>query len=220
MAIILLGPPGAGKGTLAEEIKTAFHIPHISTGSIFREAAAGKTPLGEQVRSILASGGLVPDELTIALVRDRLKQGDTERGYILDGFPRTLPQAEALEGFARPGAVINLCLPEEEVTARLSGRRTCPACGEIFHVRHRPSRKEGLCDRCGAGLTIRPDDEEGAIKNRLRVYRTQTAVLEGFYRERGLCHDLDCHRPPAEIWKELKPFLQGLEADPPPSSSI
>jgi len=189
--LIFLGAPGAGKGTIAGLVSRDHGIPQVSTGDLFRAAVKNSTALGLQVKGIMERGELVPDELTVALVRERLEQPDTAAGYILDGFPRTVPQAQALEGFQRIEAVINFQCPDEVVVRRLSGRRICRSCGAIYHVETLPSRREGLCDRCGGELYTRDDDRADSIRNRLRVYREQTEPLIGFYRQRGLLRDID-----------------------------
>ncbi|MDR3312610.1 MAG: adenylate kinase [Spirochaetaceae bacterium] len=197
MNFVFLGPPGAGKGTLAKEVAAAYRIPHISTGDIFRAAVKEGIPLGLKVKSILDSGALVGDDVTIALVQKRLVQPDTRAGFILDGFPRTIPQAEALAGIARIDAAVNFEIADRDVVKRLSGRRVCKACGFNHHAEFSPSKKDGVCDKCGGELFIREDDKADAITHRLEVYRTQTAPLIDFYRGKNLLMDIDA-RPKAE----------------------
>lgn len=185
MKLVFLGPPGAGKGTVAEKAEKDLAVPHVSTGEIFRAAIKNGTPLGKRVKAIIESGGLVPDELTIELVRERLGKSDAAGGWILDGFPRTIPQAEALDAFAPPELVVEFGLDDAAIIERLSGRRTCPSCGKSFHVKFMPPKTEGVCDGCGAKLEIRPDDRVESIKKRLEAYRAQTALLIDYYREKG-----------------------------------
>ena len=197
MKIIMLGAPGAGKGTQAKQIADKYQIPHISTGDIFRTAIKNQTPLGVKVKAIIDSGALVSDDLTVELVKDRLSQADVANGFILDGFPRTIPQAEALEGIAKVDAVVNFDIADEGVVERLSGRRVCKGCGQNFHVTFLPPAKENTCDACGAELYTRDDDQVEAISHRLVVYRQQTAPLVDFYRERDKIVDIDA-RPATE----------------------
>lgn len=207
MKLIFLGAPGAGKGTIAGLVSRDHGIPQISTGDLFRAAVKNSTALGLQVKGIMERGELVPDELTVALVRERLEQPDTAAGYILDGFPRTVPQAQALEGFQCIKAVINFQCPDEVVIRRLAGRRTCRSCGAIYHVGTLPSRREGVCDRCGGELYTRDDDRPDSIRNRLRVYREQTEPLIGFYRQRGLLRDIDATLDVAGAYAQVERIL-------------
>ncbi|OHD72723.1 MAG: adenylate kinase [Spirochaetes bacterium RBG_13_68_11] len=196
MNLIFLGPPGAGKGTLAGLVAKELGIPQISTGDIFRDAIKRETELGKQVKAIVGRGDLVPDELTVSLVRERLARPDAAKGYILDGFPRTIPQAEALEGFQKHDAVVNFVIGDDIVVLRLTGREVCRACGAIYHVRNMPTKVKGVCDRCGGQTYTRPDDTLESIKNRLEVYKRQTEPLIAFYRKRGLLRDVDSSTTP------------------------
>jgi adenylate kinase len=198
MKFIFLGPPGAGKGTLAAKVAISYNIPHISTGEIFRTAIKARTPLGLKVQAIIDSGSLVGDDITIELVKDRLAKPDAAQGFILDGFPRTIPQAEALAGIIAISAVVNFDISDDDVVKRLSGRRVCKACGQNFHAEFMPPKKENICDACGAELYIRDDDKIDAITHRLDVYRTQTAPLIDFYRGQHLLTDIDA-RPATEV---------------------
>ena len=191
MKLILLGAPGAGKGTQAENISREYHIPQISTGNILRGEVKAGTELGLKVKDILASGQLVPEEIVIEMVKKRLAEPDCANGYILDGFPRNIAQADALATFAQIDAVLVITVPDEKIVARMSGRRTCPTCGATFHVESNPPKKEGVCDLCGAALTIRADDREEVVRDRLRVYHEQTEPLIAYYTERGLVRTVE-----------------------------
>lgn len=191
MKLIFLGPPGAGKGTLAAKAMEMLKIPHISTGAIFRAAIAAKSELGLKVKSIIDAGKLVDDDTTIALVRQRLSEADTKGGYILDGFPRTIPQAEALASFSTVDRVVNFDIPDSSVVERLSGRRVCKNCGANYHVIFQKPKKDGICDLCGGELYTREDDKEEAVLKRLEVYRAQTAPLIEYYRSQGKLIDVD-----------------------------
>ena len=188
---IFLGPPGAGKGSLAVKVAEDYKIPHISTGDIFRANIKAQTPLGVKVKAIIDSGSLVSDELTFELVKDRLAQDDCKNGYILDGFPRTIPQAEMLEGLVADVKVVNFEIADEIVIRRLSTRRVCKACGANFNVLTLPPKVEGVCDKCGGELYQRDDDKQESILHRMDVYREQTEPLINFYKEKGKITDLD-----------------------------
>ncbi len=209
MNLVFLGPPGAGKGTIAALAKEALKVPHISTGDLFRANIKNETELGLQVKSILASGGLVPDEITIKMVENRLKDDDAQNGYILDGFPRTVGQADALSTMSDVDAVINFTLPGEEIIRRLSGRRVCKSTGRTYHIVSNPPKVEGIDDETGEELIQRDDDKPEAIKHRLEVYESSTAPLIDYYRAKGLLIDLDCSGAPndilAELIKKLRP---------------
>ncbi|MBR5400193.1 MAG: adenylate kinase [Treponema sp.] len=188
---IFLGPPGAGKGSLAVKVAEDYKIPHISTGDIFRANIKAQTPLGVKVKAIIDSGSLVSDELTFELVKDRLAQDDCKNGYILDGFPRTIPQAEMLEGLVSDVKVVNFEIKDEIVIRRLSTRRVCKACGANFNVLTLPPKVEGICDKCGGELYQRDDDKQESILHRMDVYREQTEPLINFYKNKGKITDLD-----------------------------
>jgi len=199
MKLVFLGPPGAGKGTLASEAAKYYGIPHISTGSMFRIAIKNHTPLGEKIKKIIDSGALVDDETTAALVKERLADDDTRNGFILDGFPRTIAQAEMLEEFCKLNAVIDFDISDEAVIRRLSGRRLCPSCGKNFHIEFMKPQVEGVCDNCRAILVIREDDKREAIVKRLETYREQTFPLIEFYQNKKLLITLDAQPAPAVI---------------------
>ncbi|GHV75557.1 adenylate kinase [Spirochaetia bacterium] len=196
MKLIFLGPPGSGKGTLAARAVDILKVPHISTGAIFRSAIAAGTFLGHRVKAIIDAGHLVNDSITISLVKDRLAQADTQKGYILDGFPRTMPQAKALAGFSTVDKVVDLTLSDPLVLERLGGRRVCRNCGVNYHRVFNPPKKvsdqgSAICDICGGEVYTRDDDREEAIRERIEVYREQTAPLIDYYRERGLLVEVD-----------------------------
>ncbi|MFO8065385.1 MAG: adenylate kinase [Spirochaetota bacterium] len=207
MNLIFLGPPGAGKGTMAARLAQDQKIPHISTGDIFRENINNETELGKKVKSILDSGELVPDELTVELVKDRLKQDDVTDGFILDGFPRTIPQAEALDTFATIQRVILFTLPDEEIVKRLSGRRVHKPSGRTYHIMFNPPKVPGKDDVTGEELIQRGDDSEDSIRNRLEVYRKQTEPLVTFYREKNLLEEVDASPQPDTVFTQLKRVL-------------
>jgi adenylate kinase len=208
MKLVFLGPPGAGKGTMAVRLAETAGIPHISTGDIFRFNIKNGTDLGKKVKAILDSGELVPDTLTIELVEDRLSKDDAQKGFILDGFPRTIPQADALGTMVSLDQVINFELNDEEVVRRLSGRRVHPGSGRTYHVLFSPPKTEGVDDETGEPLVQREDDKEESIKNRLRVYREQTEPLIAYYRKTGLLVDLDSQPKPDEVFAALKKQLK------------
>ena len=196
MRVILLGPPGAGKGTQAQRLTQKLGIPQVSTGDILRAAVAAGTPLGREAKATMDQGALVPDSVVIGIIRERLAAPDCARGYILDGFPRTAAQAEALgemlQALGTPlTAVLSLTVDPEELVRRLGGRRTCGSCGAAYHLETAPPPRVGLCDRCGGGLLQRDDDREETIRKRLAVYREQTAPLVAYYRGLGLLREVD-----------------------------
>ena len=198
MKMIFLGPPGAGKGTLAEKAVEILGVPQVSTGATFRAAVAAQSPLGLKVKAIMDAGKLVDDETTIALVKERLAMDDVQKGYILDGFPRTIPQAEALATFSTVEKVINFDIPDEGVIERLGGRRVCRKCGHNFHIIFNKPSKEDVCDHCGGEVYTRDDDKPEAIQKRLEVYRAQTAPLIDYYKQKGLLIDIDA-RPLVDV---------------------
>jgi len=210
MNLIFLGPPGAGKGTIAVKTKDYFQIPHISTGDLFRSHIQNETEIGTQVKNILASGDLVPDELTIEIVRRRLSENDTADGYILDGFPRTIAQAEALETFSEIEAVLNFELSNESIIKRLSGRRIAKKSGRVYHIEYNRPKTAGICDESGEPLIQRPDDKPEAIRNRLDVYEKQTAPLIEYYRNKDLLIAVDAEAVPDGVFKQVKEVLSSL----------
>lgn len=204
MRLVLVGPPGAGKGTQAQFIAAHFAVPKISTGDIFRENVSQGTELGTTAKKYMEAGDLVPDEVTLAMVRDRLTEDDASDGFLLDGFPRNVPQAEAFEESLSEldnplDVVLELVVDDEEVVRRLSGRRTCRNCGHIWHVDFDPTQREGVCDQCGGDLFQRDDDKPATVQHRLDVYAAQTAPLIAFYADRGLLVGLDATGPVEDV---------------------
>ncbi len=196
MKLIMLGAPGAGKGTQAKMIAEKFNIPHISTGDIFRANIKQGTELGKKAKSYMDAGGLVPDELVVDLVVDRVGQEDCKNGYVLDGFPRTIPQAESLdEALAKTGDkvdyAINIEVPDQNIIDRMGGRRACVACGATYHIVNIPPKKEGVCDKCGEKLILRDDDKPETVKKRLEVYHEQTEPLIKYYKEKNAEVEID-----------------------------
>jgi adenylate kinase len=194
--VVLLGPPGAGKGTQAKLLRDRFEACQISTGDILRKAVADKSPLGKEAESYLSRGELVPDDVIVRLVGERLKQKDCANGFVLDGFPRTLPQAESLEGILKTlalplDAVLSIQVPHDVIVQRLAGRRNCQNCGALYHVNFDPPSNGETCDRCDGDLQQRDDDREETITTRLRVYESQTAPLANYYRERGKLREIN-----------------------------
>lgn len=214
MKIVFIGPPGVGKGTQAQRLAAAKGIAKISTGDVLREAVRNGTPLGKKAKAFMDSGGLVPDELVIGMLAERLKADDTKSGYLLDGFPRTLPQAEALEKMlASRGERLDRAVAFEAeadvIVARLSGRRGCPACGKVYHVTNDPSPRGTACGGCGTALTQRDDDREETIRKRLTVYARETAPVLSYYQGRGLLTTLDGTAPIDQIAARVEAALGG-----------
>lgn len=214
MQIVFLGLPGAGKGTQATSITEEFQIPHIATGDMFRAARAAGTPLGEEVKGYLDAGLLVPDELTIRVVEDRLMKEDCKAGFLLDGFPRTVPQATALDDVLdRQGKpvthVLYLEVSPSELLARITGRRVCPSCGASYHLVFHPPAQDGLCDRCGTALIQRSDDTPEAVAVRIEENLQRTQVLVERYRERGVLTRIDGEQPIDTVYSQIRDTLRG-----------
>ena len=202
--LLLLGAPGAGKGTQAKRLTGELGVPQISTGDMLREARKAGTPLGQRAAEYMNAGELVPDAVVIGIVKERLEQPDCESGFIFDGFPRTLAQAEAIAAMGiELDSVINIEVPEEELVERLTGRLTCTECGAPYHRRFKPPAKTGVCDICGGAVTTRADDTEEVVRERLRVYHEQTEPLISWYRARGLLNGLDGSGTPEEVTRAI-----------------
>ncbi len=213
MHILLMGPPGAGKGTQAEKLVSQFQIPHISTGDMFRAAVQNGTELGKEAKRYMDAGGLVPDAVTIGIVRERLTQADCSKGFILDGFPRTSEQARALDGILKDlsinlTGVVNIGVPDTELVSRVTGRRICKACGATYHIAYNPSKVEGICDKCGGVLYQRDDDKEATVKNRLEAYHSQTAPLIDYYKQQGVFIDIQGMQDINKVYADLLAALK------------
>lgn len=208
MNIILFGPPGAGKGTQADIISGEMKIPTLSTGAMLREAMKAGTPMGLAAKSAIDQGALVSDEVVIGIVKDRIAQDDCKGGFILDGFPRTIPQAEALDTMGvKIDVVLDVEVPDDAIVERMSGRRLCSACGASYHVKYNPSKDGETCDKCGAPLTLRADDKPEVVLNRLGVYHAETEPLIGFYKNKNLLVTVDGQKAPAEVTADIKKAL-------------
>lgn len=212
MKIIMLGAPGAGKGTQAKMIAEKYGLPHISTGDIFRANIKNGTELGKEAKEYMDKGLLVPDELTVRLLLDRVAQDDCKNGYVLDGFPRTIPQAEVLdEKLSELGEkvdyAINVDVPDENIVNRMSGRRACLSCGATYHIVSIPPKKEGICDVCGSELVLRDDDKPETVQNRLKVYHDQTQPLINFYEKKGVLRSVDGTFPMEEVFTAITKIL-------------
>lgn len=209
---VFLGAPGAGKGTQAKKVAEKAALAHISTGDMLRQEVASGSALGQQAKTFMDAGKLVPDDVIIGMVQARIQQPDAKSAWILDGFPRTLPQAEALDrsliGADALTHVIYFAVPETVLVGRLSGRRTCSKCGAIWHVEHQPTQRPGVCDQCGGDLVQRSDDRPEAIGKRLEVYRSQTAPLLAYYRDRRVLREIDADRSPSVVFQELLKLMQ------------
>ncbi len=201
MKIVLLGAPGAGKGTQAVRLAERYKVPHISTGDIFRKNIKERTPIGVEAKSYIDKGQLVPDEVTIRIVKDRLQEKDCENGYLLDGFPRNVFQAKALDDFSEVDKVVNIDVPLHKLMRRITGRRVCGKCGESYHIDYLDGKTE--CGKCGGNLTQRADDNEETVKSRLDVYVCQTAPLTEYYKERGVLVDVDGDGTMDEVFETI-----------------
>jgi len=211
--LILFGPPGAGKGTQAQFLVETYGVPQVSTGDMLRAAVKAGTPLGLKAQEIMARGGLVSDDIVLGIVAERLAQDDCLSGFVLDGFPRTIPQADALDGILKQAGraidhVVSLEVDSEEIVKRLSGRRSCPSCGKGYHVVFDASVKAGVCDVCGTGLVQRADDQEDTVRNRLLVYEQQTAPLKAYYQSKQVLCSIPGIGPIAEIQQRIAAALE------------
>ena len=211
MNLIFLGPPGAGKGTMAKITAKKYGIPQISTGDIFRKAVADGTELGKKAKAIMERGDLVPDDLTIALVKERLAKDDVKTGFILDGFPRTIEQAKALNKFKEIDAVINFVIDKKEIVRRLTGRRVCSNCGAIYHITDFPPKVPGICDICGGKLYQRDDDKPEAINKRLEVYTKQTEPLIAFYSAEKKLRNIDSSINPEASEEQITEIINSIK---------
>ena len=208
MKIIMLGAPGAGKGTQAKKIAEKYQIPHISTGDIFRSNIKEGTELGMKAKAYMDQGGLVPDELTIVMLMDRIQKEDCQNGYVLDGFPRTIPQAESLtnalnERGQKIDYAVSVDVPDENIVNRMSGRRACLSCGATYHIVYKPSKVEGICDVCGDKLVLRDDDKPETVKKRLSVYHDQTQPLIDYYKEAGVLANVDGTQDMEKVFSDI-----------------
>ncbi len=213
MKIIMLGAPGAGKGTQAKLIAEKYGIPHVSTGDIFRANIKEGTDLGKEAKSYMDKGQLVPDELTVRILLDRVAKDDCKNGYVLDGFPRTIPQAQVLdEEVSKMGDkidfAINVDVPDENIVRRMGGRRACLKCGATYHIEHIPPKKEGICDTCGSELVLRDDDKPETVKNRLDVYHKQTQPLIEYYDKKDILKTVDGTRDMNDVFADIVKFLE------------
>jgi len=211
MNIVLLGSPGVGKGTYAKRISKIYNIPQISTGDMFREAIKNKTEIGLKAKEYMDKGELVPDDVTIGIVEERLKKDDCKNGFMLDGFPRTIAQAEALDKIIVIDKVLDFTASDEVIIDRLSGRRVCRNCGAIYHIRNIVPKVEGVCDNCGGELYQRDDDKPESVKKRLDVYKKQTAPLIDYYKEKELLADIDANRPIEQVDEIIADVRKALE---------
>jgi len=209
--IIFIGPPGSGKGTQAKRLASRFEIPHISTGDMLREAVNDGTELGREAAPIMASGGLVPDDLMVGIVKDRLAKKDAQSGFILDGFPRTLVQAEKLDAIVGNGTegvrVLQLLVPDEAIVKRIALRRSCAQCGAIYHLENNPPANGSVCDRCGAEVVARADDNETAVRTRLEAFHRQTLPVATFYKSKSVLREVDGVGPVDEVFERIEKSL-------------
>ena len=217
MRLILFGPPGAGKGTQAKRLEEAYRIPQISTGDILRAAKREGTPMGKKAAAYMDGGGLVPDDVVIGIIEERLAKQDAQTGFLLDGFPRTIPQAEALDAMlAKRGwkvdRVVSIEVPDADIVQRLSLRRSCPTCGAVYHLQNLPPQQAGVCDKDGAALVQRPDDEATAIATRLQAFHAQTAPLKRYYEDRALLTAVDGTRAPDAVFGDVRRVLDAAAA--------
>ncbi len=213
MKIVMLGAPGAGKGTQAKRIAEKYGIPHVSTGDIFRANIKNGTELGKEAKSYMDAGKLVPDDLTVRILLDRVSEPDCSKGYVLDGFPRTIPQAEVLDrelnkAGEKIDAAVDVEVPDESIIDRMGGRRGCPKCGASYHIKYIPPKQEGVCDKCGTALVLRDDDQPETVKKRLDVYHEQTQPLIDYYSRQGILKEVDGTVDPEDVFSAIVDILK------------
>ena len=211
MKLVIFGPPSAGKGTQAQRLSEEDGIPQIATGDLLREQVAKKTSIGIKVKEILDAGKLGPDDLIVQIIKDRASQPDCKNGYLLDGFPRTMNQAKELEKMTDVDLVLNIVVDPKELVERAVGRRICPKCAAVYHVKSNPPKKPGICDKCGSSLVQRDDDKEETVQRRLRVYQEQTAPLIEYYRGKGKLMDIDGSRGIDGVFHQMVKAVDGLK---------
>lgn len=209
--LVIFGPPSAGKGTQAQKLSKRYGIPHVATGDLLREHVAKKTPIGVKVKEILDAGRLGPDDLIVQMIKERVSQPDCRNGYLLDGFPRTMNQARELEKMTDIDLVLNIVVDPEMLVERAVGRRICPRCAAVYHVRFNPPKNDGICDKCGAPLIQRDDDREGTIRRRLKVYQEQTAPLIEYYRSKGKLVDIDGSKGIEGVFEQLVGAVESVK---------
>lgn len=211
MKLVIFGPPSAGKGTQAQKLSKRYGIPHVATGDLLREHVAKKTPIGMKVKEILDAGKLGPDDLIVEMIKERVSQPDCRKGYLLDGFPRTMNQARELEKMTDIDLVLNIVVDPEVLVERAVGRRICPRCAAVYHVRFNPPKKDGICDKCGTPLIQRDDDREETIRRRLKVYQEQTAPLIEYYRSKGKLVDIDGSKGIEGVFEQLVDAVESVK---------
>jgi len=210
MKLVIFGPPSAGKGTQAQKLSKRYGIPQISTGDLLRDHVARKTPIGMKVKEILDAGRLGPDDLIVQMIKERVSQPDCRDGYLLDGFPRTMNQARELEKMTDVDLVLNIMVDPEVLVERAVGRRICPKCGAVYHVKFNPPKRQGICDKCGSPLIQRDDDKEETVRRRLKVYQEQTAPLIEYYRSKGKLVDIDGSKGIEGVFEQLVNAVEGV----------
>jgi len=210
LKLIIFGPPSAGKGTQAQRLSKEYGLPQVSTGDLLREAVAKQTPLGVKIKSYLDTGKLGPDDLIVQLIKDRVSKPDCSKGYLLDGFPRTMGQAKELDKMTDIDLVLNIVVDLESLVERAVGRRICKKCNAVYNVTSNRPKKTGVCDKCGGDLIQRDDDKEQTVRNRLKVYQEQTAPLDAYYRERGVLIDIDGEQSPAGVAAQIRQAVEAI----------
>ncbi len=206
--VVLLGAPGTGKGTQAKKLSAKYGLPHVSTGDILRNAVKMGTELGLKAKTVMESGNLVPDKVILGIIKNRLVESDCKKGFLLDGFPRTLAQAEALDSFCSVNCAIQIDVPDDVLVKRLVLRRTCPSCGAMYHLEYQLPKVEGVCDKCGTALVQREDDREDVVKSRFRVYVEKTAPLIGYYQGKGVLHNVNGNRNVERVFSEIVQIME------------